>query len=101
MARFASSEYASVAQLIAVAQNLYDDYYKVPYEKEPPKNASEQLKGEWENDLHAYFEVERPNHALAHSMRKAFLVPVVIKAYKEYGSEFNFTEDEIYNQLFQ
>ena len=96
-----NDEDISTKKLLEISQTLYDTYYGKPYKKSPPTGSSQELQAAWQaHDLNADHGVERPNHALAHSMRKAFLVPIVIdtfqKYYKDDKSIFKFSKEDIF-----
>ena len=69
---------------LEISQILYNEYYNNAYKKKPPSKFAQELKEKWGSDLHADQGVERPNHSLAHSMRKAFLVPTVVKTFHKH-----------------
>ena len=95
-----NDEFISTKKLLEISQYLYNNYYSKPYKQSPPTGSSEAIKQAWHVDLDADHGIERPNHALAHSMRKAFLVPIVIDTFKKYckmdKSKFNFSGEEIF-----
>mgnify|MGYP000296961808 FL=1 len=68
-----NDEFISTKKLLEISQYLYNTYYSIPYKQSPPTGSSEEIKQAWHVDLYADHDIERPNHALAHSMRKAFL----------------------------
>jgi hypothetical protein len=62
-----------------------------------PINSDENHFAELEEQIRIGAEVQvvlRPNHGLAHAVRKAVLVPYVVAAYQG-SSSYNFNEDEI------
>ena len=55
--------------IVRAAAQAYRDYYRHPY-KEPHISGNDLQEG----------SVHRPNHGLAHALRKALLLPYVVEA---------------------
>jgi hypothetical protein len=67
------------AQLLNAAGMLFSKYYKHAYAPKPPSCTASDA--DYYNDHDAAHGVERPNHGLAHSVRKALYVPEICRAF--------------------
>ena len=69
--------------LLKASQDAYEEYYQKPYDgkDDMPTSGSEAMRNAFALEYESWNHVERPNHGLAHAIRKALLVPSVAKAY--------------------
>jgi hypothetical protein len=83
--------------VLAAAEHVYDTVYKKPY---PPLPKDKRTNADWTEDFSAVHGIERPNHSLANSMRKAALVPDVVATFRASSSapsdcDFDLSEELI------
>ena len=77
--------------LSTAASYAFQHFYSKPY-CPPPDDANDALKTAWSMDFHPVYNVHRPNHGMADALRKAMLVPHVLKAYlKNYETSTYFS----------
>lgn len=77
-------------QYLTIIQKIYDLYLSQPY-------TNTNVKFDWELNS-PLGKINRPNHALAHTLRVANYIPAVIEYFQKHSPEpeqFRFSEDQI------
>lgn len=69
--------------LCTAANDAYNEWYKKPYDGKPIAMSEEAMKDFFDLEYRAWGGIERPNHGIAHAIRKAMLVTRIASAYCE------------------